>query len=234
MTKEQLEKLNNEYKNKSPQEILSFVISEFGIDLKVASSLGVEDQVITQMVTAIDKNVKVFVLDTGRLHQETYDVLDQTKQAYKVNYEIYFPDTSSVENLLKTKGPNSFYQSIENRKECCGIRKVEPLNRALSTAKAWVTGLRQSQSVTRAELPVIEWDNAHNIVKVNPLALWSEKDVWNFVEKNNVPTNRLHKQGYPSIGCAPCTRAIKEGEDVRAGRWFWESPDQKECGLHIK
>ena len=230
--KEDLEKLNNKYKEKSPQELLEFVMTEFGKDLKIASSLGVEDQVITQMATAIEASVKVFVLDTGRLHQETYDVLEMTRQAYHVNYEIYFPESKSVEALLKKKGPNSFYQSVENRKECCGIRKVEPLKRALSDAKAWVTGLRQSQSVTRTELPLIEWDKTHNIVKVNPLALWREKEVWDYIKKHHIPTNALHKKGYPSIGCAPCTRAIKEGEDIRAGRWWWESADQKECGLH--
>lgn len=234
MDKETIEELNKSLQTKSPQDVLAYAISKYGDDLKIASSLGVEDQVLTHMAVSISKNVKVFVLDTGRLHQETYDVLDLTKAALSVNYEIFFPKNEKVEKMIRSKGVNSFYQSIDNRKECCFIRKVEPLQRALSNAKAWVTGLRRQQSVTRQSLPVIEFDEAHNIVKLNPLATWTELDVWNYVDQHNIPTNYLHKKGFPSIGCAPCTRAIKEGEDVRAGRWWWESPDQKECGLHIK
>jgi phosphoadenosine phosphosulfate reductase len=215
--------------------VLRWAVERFGSQVTLASSFGAEDVVLIDLLAQIDPKAKIFVLDTGRLHQETYDVMEQCRQRYGVSFDVYFPKSESVEELLSHKGPNSFYQSIENRKECCGIRKVEPLRRALDGKKAWITGLRRAQAVTRASLPKAEIDFTHGgILKLNPLAEWSEEQVWAHIRANDVPYNALHDAGFPSIGCAPCTRAIKPGEDVRAGRWWWETPEQKECGLHVK
>jgi phosphoadenosine phosphosulfate reductase len=220
-------------KTDSPQQLLKNAINLLGNDLLMASSLGAEDQVLTHMMSQLTPNPRIFVLDTGRLHQETYDVLQETMTRYKLKHEVYFPKTSDIESMVREKGPNSFYQSIENRKQCCYIRKVEPLNRALGTCKAWITGLRKEQSSTRDQLKMVSWDDAHKIIKINPLVNWTEKDVWDYIKTHKVPYNKLHDANFPSIGCAPCTRAIKEGEDTRAGRWWWEDPGTKECGLHI-
>jgi phosphoadenosine phosphosulfate reductase len=177
---------------------------------------------------------RLFTLDTGRLNQETYDCMDAIRERYGVQVEVFFPDAEGVEQMVRENGLNLFYNSVELRKLCCGVRKVEPLNRALKNLDAWMTGLRREQAATRADVRKIELDKDHgNIVKINPLVDWSTDDVWEYIRKNNVPYNRLHKQGYPSIGCAPCTRAVKPGEDLRAGRWWWENPDTKECGLHV-
>ncbi|MBT5856286.1 phosphoadenylyl-sulfate reductase [bacterium] len=231
--KKDIEQLASRFNDASPQEILGYFLDKLGDKLVVASSLGAEDQAITHMAVQLRSDIRIFVLDTGRLHQETYDVLESTRRKYGIRYEVMFPNATAVEAMVADKGINAFYDSIENRKECCGIRKVEPLNRVLSTADAWVTGLRRSQAVTRAVLPIVEWDDAHNMIKINPLAAWSEDDVWGYIRDNEVPYNVLHDQGYPSIGCAPCTRSIEPGEDVRAGRWWWEDPANKECGLHV-
>jgi phosphoadenosine phosphosulfate reductase len=186
---------------------------------------------------ARDLSVKarVFLLDTGRLHQETYDLVDRARERYGVEFEIYAPDTVRVESLVRRKGANSFYRSVSDRRECCEIRKLEPLARALDGAAAWVTGLRREQGPTRTDVRVLERDLAHGgITKWNPLAHWSTDRVWEFAREHDVPTHALHAQGFPSIGCAPCTRAVQEGEDPRAGRWWWEDPDHKECGLHLR
>lgn len=229
-----VEKILEQVQYKSPQDILKVVMDMFPSNrLLLASSLGVEDQVLTHMMISIQPKSRVFVLDTGRLHQETYDVMDRMKKQFGVHYEIGFPDPARVKALLAQKGPNSFYESIENRKECCHIRKVDPLNQLLSTADAWITGLRRDQSMTRASLDEVEWDEAHNMIKINPLVSWTVDQVWDYIKEHSIPYNALHDQGFPSIGCAPCTRAINDGEDIRAGRWWWENPDQKECGLHV-
>ena len=183
----------------------------------------------------VTPRISIFTLDTGRLPEETYEVMDQIRRKYELDIVSYFPDKTAVEKMEREKGFYSFRESIANRKECCGIRKVEPLNRALGTLDAWVTGLRREQAVTRAALPKVETDTAHgNIAKLNPLAEWTTAQVWDHIRKNGVPYNGLHDKNYPSIGCAPCTRAVKPGEDIRAGRWWWETPEQKECGLHVK
>lgn len=219
----------------SPQEVLQYAVEEWGDRLVVASSFGAEDVVLIDMVTRITPTPRIFTIDTGRLHQETYDVAERLRNRYGINFEVYFPRNEAVETMLRTKGQNSFYDSIDNRKECCNIRKIEPLQRALGTADAWVTGLRRGQSVTRLEAPSVELDMANDgLVKFNPLARWSEEDVWAYIRENDVPYNILHDCGYPSIGCAPCTRAINPDEDLRAGRWWWESPDSRECGLHAR
>lgn len=196
-----------------------------------SSSLGQEDQVLTDVIFKNDLPVKIFTIDTGRLFNETYELLDRTTARYKKNIAVYFPNAADVEEFVATKGINSFYESVENRKECCNIRKVIPLNRALAGAKVWITGLRAEQSNNRHDMPMIEWSEEKQLYKFNPLIKWSYDDMISYIEKHNVPYNRLHDKGFISIGCAPCTRAIEPGEDARAGRWWWET-SQKECGLH--
>ena len=227
-------KLSEELKGKSAEEILVYFIKEHEGVAGLATSLGAEDQVLTDMICKIDKSTKIFTLDTGRVFPETYKVLDESNKKYNINIEVYFPKGEAVEEMVNTNGINLFYDSIENRKQCCGVRKIEPLKRALNTIDIWITGLRKDQSVTRFFTPLVEWDEGNNVLKVNPLLAWSEKDVWKYIKDNDVPYNDLHDKGFPSIGCQPCTRAIEKGEDVRAGRWWWEQPDQKECGLHVK
>lgn len=217
----------------SPQDILAFMIKVFGKDIAFASSMGVEDQVITAMLAEIDPSVRIFTLDTGRLFPEVYDLIQSTNTRYNINIEVYFPDYHSVEKMTREKGVNLFYESIENRKLCCHIRKVEPLKRAMAGLHAWISGIRKDQSLTRQSIDIVEWDESKSMVKINPLANWSESQVWEYIRTRKVPYNPLHDKSYPSIGCQPCTRAIMPGEDVRAGRWWWENPYTRECGLHI-
>jgi phosphoadenosine phosphosulfate reductase len=199
----------------------------------LASSLAAEDMVLTDLILRANLPIGIFTLETGRLHAETLAVLDRIKETYDYEVALYRPQPEAVEHYVKQNGLNAFYDSVDMRKECCRIRKVEPLQRALSGKKAWLTGQRRSQSTTRATLDVQEYDEAHGLAKFNPLADWSESDVWHYIRTNKVPYNSLHDKGYPSIGCEPCTRAIQPGEDVRAGRWWWENPESKECGLHV-
>ena len=198
-----------------------------------ASSLAAEDMVLTDLILKAQLPIGIFSLETGRLHKETLEVLEKVKAHYGYDIAIYRPEAAAVEEYVSKNGLNAFYDSVEMRKECCRVRKVEPLGRALAGKQAWITGQRRSQSTTRAELAVQEDDAAHNMQKFNPLADWSEQDVWDYIHANSVPYNSLHDRGYPSIGCEPCTRAIQPGEDVRAGRWWWENADSKECGLHL-
>ena len=195
--------------------------------------MSAEDNVVLDVMLKINPKARIFTLDTGRLNQETYDVMDALRKKYSIQLEVMFPDATATEQMVRTKGLNLFYESIDNRKLCCGIRKVKPLRRALAGLSAWVTGLRREQTVTRSDTPVAEWDAGNGLIKVSPLARWTESDVWAYVKAHDVPYNALHDRGFPSIGCAPCTRAIQPGEDVRAGRWWWERPEQKECGLHV-
>ncbi len=196
--------------------------------------MGAEDQVITHILTGMNSVIKIFTLDTGRLFQETYDLLDITQKKYALPIEVYFPGTSRVEEMVKTKGINLFYESIENRRLCCHIRKIEPLHRALAGMEVWITGMRKEQSVTRSQAALVEWDPVYQIIKLNPLIHWTDDMVWQYVKNQKIPVNDLHSKGYPSIGCLPCTRAIQPEEDVRSGRWWWELPEFKECGLHKK
>jgi phosphoadenosine phosphosulfate reductase len=198
-----------------------------------ASSLAAEDMVLTDMILKAGLPISIFSLETGRLHKETLAVLGQVRAHYGYDIEVVSPDPDAVDAYVARNGLNAFYDSVEMRKACCGIRKVEPLGRALAGKAAWITGQRRSQSSTRAELAVQEDDTAHGMQKFNPLADWDETDVWDYIRTYSVPYNALHDRGYPSIGCEPCTRAIQPGEDVRAGRWWWESADSKECGLHL-
>lgn len=215
----------------APAEGLKWISDHFGASAKFSTSLGLEDQVISYFIGTQQLPVEVFSLDTGRLFQETYDVLALTRSKYKLPVKVYYPEAAQVETMVSEKGPNSFYESVENRKECCFIRKVVPLKRALTGAKVWVTGIRADQSANRQSMDLVEWDDAYQLIKYNPLLHWSFEDVEKFVKDNNIPVNALHKKGFPSIGCAPCTRAIAPGEDIRAGRWWWET-SAKECGLH--
>jgi phosphoadenosine phosphosulfate reductase len=217
----------------SIEETLSFLANEYKNKVVFSTSFGQEDQVITALIAKNNLPITIFTLDTGRLFQETYDVFHRTVKKYKVAIQTYFPEASQVENLLNTKGPNSFYESVENRKECCFIRKVVPLTKALKGNSVWITGLRAEQSENRHDMQLFEYDEKFEIIKFNPLLKWSLEEVQKYIDDNNVPQNSLHKKGFVSIGCAPCTRAIAPGEDIRAGRWSWES-SHKECGLHQK
>jgi len=229
-----IDELKKDIEGLNTKELLEYFLQNYGDKVALSSSLGAEDQVLCDMLFSITKNARVFTLDTGRLPYETYDLMQKTNHKYGVKIELFFPQNEKVENYVNTKGINAFYESIENRKECCNIRKMEPLKRALKSVDIWITGLRASQSVTRDDMSVIEYDENFGVIKLNPLISWSEKDVWDYIKENKVPYNELHDKNYPSIGCASCTRAIKEGEDIRAGRWWWENPEHKECGLHRK
>ena len=227
MTKEIVQKIEN-----APLiESLELVAELFPGQVVFSSSLGQEDQLITDVIFKNDLAIKIFTIDTGRLFYETYDLLDRTNARYKKNISVYFPDFEDVESFVTEKGVNSFYESVENRKKCCFIRKVKPLNRALQGAKVWITGLRAEQSENRKDMKIIEWMEDKQLYKFNPLIKWSFDEVLNYLKEFNVPYNHLHDKGFISIGCAPCTRAVEPGEDPRAGRWWWETA-QKECGLH--
>ncbi len=200
----------------------------------LASSYGAEDMVLMDLICKFAPEIEIFTLDTGRLPKETYEVMQEAKVHYNRDVTVFFPDAADVEAYVTENGPNAFYDSVELRKQCCGMRKVAPLKRALAGKKAWLTGMRRSQSVTRSELPVSEWDDTFELQKFSPLSDWSNGDVKAYIKAFEVPYNKLHDQGFVSIGCAPCTRAITAGEDIRAGRWWWENPESKECGLHVK
>ncbi len=216
----------------SAEEILGKVLEMHSAKAVFSSSLGAEDQVITHMLMQIDKKASIFTLDTGRMFPETYELIEKTEARYDFRIKVFFPDYQAVEQMVQSRGINLFYHSIENRKMCCHIRKIEPLKRALKGNEVWITGLRREQSPTRQDLQYAEWDSANRIIKVNPLLDWTEQQVWDYIRKHKIPYNSLHDKGFPSIGCQPCTRAVEPGEDVRAGRWWWENPDTKECGLH--
>lgn len=218
----------------SPQETLKFFRGEFGTEMGFSSSMGAEDQVLTDMLVKTDPGIRIITLDTGRLFPETLNLIDETNEHYKISIEVFFPDYRKVQKMVKEKGINLFYKSVENRKLCCDIRKVEPLTRALSGMKAWITGIRKDQTIDRFHTRLIEWDKGFNLFKINPLYLWTEKMVWEYIHTNKVPYNKLYDQGYRSIGCQPCTRPVGKDEDPRAGRWWWEDQGHKECGLHVK
>jgi phosphoadenosine phosphosulfate reductase len=215
------------------QDIVRLACERFGPKVALSSSFGAEDMVLVDMLMRIDPRARIVTLDTGRLPQETYNVMDATRERYGAAIEVFFPQAEAVQSMVAEHGLNLFYHSVDFRKLCCGVRKMEPLKRALAGLDAWMTGLRREQSVTRTAVHKIEWDESNQLVKINPLADWTSDDVWKYIREHNVPYNALHDRGYPSIGCAPCTRAIQPGEDQRAGRWWWEHPETKECGLHV-
>jgi phosphoadenosine phosphosulfate reductase len=229
---QRIDKLNKRVENCSPEEVLNYFLKEYKGRIALSSSMGLEDQVLTDMVVKIDCTARIFTLDTGRLFPETYSLIDKTNMRYNIHLEVFFPEYNKVQQLVKTKGVNLFYESVELRKACCQVRKLEPLKRAFQGLEVWICGLRRDQSVTRNDMQMVEWDEGNQLIKLNPLINFSEEEVWSYIKKNTVPYNTLHDKGFPSIGCQPCTRAIQPGEEIRAGRWWWENPDQKECGLH--
>ena len=230
----QIAQWNKELEGKSPMGVIGFFLQHFGGHIVLSTSLGLEDQVLTEMVLRQKRDTEVFTLDTGRLFPETYDLIARTNKFFGIRMKTYFPEPAKVEEMVAAKGINLFYDSVENRKLCCSIRKVAQLPRAFKDKQAWICGLRKDQSVSRFFNKMVEWDANNGLLKINPLINWSEKEVWDYIKKNNIPYNLLHDRGFPSIGCEPCTRAIEPGEDIRSGRWWWESELHKECGLHKK
>lgn len=225
---------NAEFMGEAPEKALKYFLEAFPGSAALSSSLSYEDQTITDMMVKISKDARIFTLDTGRQFPETYELIDRTNMQYGIRIEVFFPDYRKVQEMVKAHGINLFYDSVEYRHLCCDIRKVEPLKRALRGVDVWISGLRREQSVTRADMQMVEYDAVDDVIKLNPLILWTESRVKDYVAANAVPYNSLHRQGFPSIGCQPCTRAVKPGEDIRAGRWWWESPDHRECGLHSR
>jgi phosphoadenosine phosphosulfate reductase len=225
-------KIKQEITGLGPVGALAYLAGSFPGKIVFSTSFGWEDQVITHMIFANHLPVKVFTLETGRLFPETYYVWNRTMEIYGKPIHAYYPDNQLLEQMVNAKGPNSFYESVENRKECCGIRKIEPLKRALAGNSVWLTGIRAEQSLTRQFMDDVEWDDPNNMIKFHPVYNWTLDEIKNYIKQHNIPYNTLHDRGFPSIGCAPCTRAIRQGEDFRAGRWWWEDQSKKECGLH--
>ncbi|MGW8315371.1 MAG: phosphoadenylyl-sulfate reductase [Bacteroidales bacterium] len=231
-TKARIAQWNEELKEKSAIEVIGYFFQYFGDKIVLSTSLGLEDQVLTEMVLRQQPRAEIFTLDTGRLFPETYELIARTNKFFGIRIKTYFPEAARVEEMVAEHGINLFYDSVENRKLCCGIRKVAQLPRAFKGKEAWVCGLRKDQSVSRFFNHLVEWDGNNGLVKINPLINWTEKEVRAYLKEHDIPYNPLHDKGFPSIGCEPCTRAIESGEDVRAGRWWWENDLYKECGLH--
>jgi len=231
---DEIERLNKNFSKLTPTDVLRFVAEKFKNKICFASSMGAEDQVITDLIAKAGLSIPIFTLDTGRLFEETYQLISATTKRYGINIEIYFPVAKEVQEMVNTKGINLFYDSLESRKLCCEIRKKHPLKNAFKGRVAWICGLRSEQAISRFATKLFEDDEANGLIKINPLVRWTEKQVWDYIKTNNVPYNKLHDKNFPSIGCACCTRAVNPGDDVRAGRWWWEEPEQKECGLHTK
>lgn len=234
VTKEKIQEYLAETHSLDASALIAWALRKFGPEgVSLACSFSIEDTTLVHMAHASGLPFQALVLDTGRLHEETYQTMERCRSKYHMEFDVYFPNFEKVEHLLRTKGSRSFYDTVENRKECCGIRKVEPLGRALKSKQAWMTGLRREQSVTRSDIERIEIDEANGgLVKLNPIVDWTTEQLNQYAKDNEVVIHPLHAQGFPSIGCAPCTRAIQPGEDFRAGRWWWENPDHKECGIH--
>lgn len=230
---EVLAKIKEETEGLSLSDTLAYLAANFADQVVFSTSFGQEDQVITHLIFSNSIDIQIFTLDTGRLFQETYNVLDSTQARYGQKIKVYYPDTAALEQLLEEQGPNGFYYSVENRKTCCQVRKIAPLERALRGQQVWITGLRAGQSENRSQMDAFEYDSRFGVIKYNPLINWSLDEVEAYLDTHRIPQNALHKQGFVSIGCAPCTRAIEPGEDIRAGRWWWEQ-SHKECGLHAK
>jgi len=233
-SEEDVKNLNREFERSSPEDILAWASGNLGRSVALATSFQVQGMVVVDMFAKADPEARIFTLDTGRLHSHTYDVMDRTREKYNINIEVLFPDTAEVEEMVSSRGVNLFYKSVENRRLCCQVRKTNPLNGYLKTLDAWITSIRADQTEQRAESSKFEIDYLHGkMLKINPIVDWTIDQVWDYVRKNDVPYNKLHDMGYPSIGCAPCTRAVEEGEDPRAGRWWWEQDSDKECGIHF-
>jgi len=225
--------IKKEIEGLAPIDVIRYVDQKFKKETIFSTSFGIEDQVITHLLAEIGSSASIFTLETGRLFPETYYVWNRTLEKYKLPIKAYYPNTDAVESLVSLKGPSSFYESVENRKECCFIRKIEPLQRAIQGYKVWITGIRAEQSANREDMDMIEWDETNQIIKIHPIFHWTLDEVESFLKTNFIPYNPLHDKGFPSIGCQPCTRAVQKGEDFRAGRWWWEDMSKKECGLHV-
>ena len=233
-TKEEAQQWAEHFENRSAEEVLAWALERFHPRLGLANSLQTEDMVVLDLAWRINPQVRIFTLDTGRLHQETYDMMDRVRQQYGIQLEVLFPDAAETESLVRSKGLNLFYDSVENRHACCGVRKVNPLRRFLSGVDAWVTGLRREQWASRTQVAKVELDAGNGgIVKLNPIADWTQEQLDDYVREHDVPSHDLYAQGFTSIGCLPCTRPTEPGENPRAGRWWWEQDLQKECGLHV-
>jgi len=229
----QLEAISQQLNGKSIEESLNILTGIFPQQVTFSTSFSWEDQLISHIIFNNKIPVDVFTLDTGRMFPETYATWNSTLEKYKQKITAYYPDAETLQHFIAEKGPNSFYESVENRKQCCHIRKVEPLKRALKGKKVWITGIRAGHSVSRHDMPQLEWDDSNHIIKYHPLLHWTTEEVKKYISEHHVPYNALHDRGFVSIGCAPCTRAIRPGEDFRAGRWWWEDSTAKECGLHV-
>lgn len=233
MSIDRIKELTEASRDLGTEELLRYVLDAFGSRIEFASSFSAEDQVILDMLMKVSKDIVVFTLDTGRLPEETYEVIQRSREKYAIEPKILLPDTAQIEAMIAEHGQDLFYDSVENRKMCCHVRKVVPLSRELTSLEAWICGLRSEQSVTRSQIERIAWDETFSLVKICPLSNWTNERVWQYIRDNDVPYNKLHDKGYPSIGCEPCSRPIKAGDDIRAGRWWWEKPEHKECGLHL-
>jgi phosphoadenosine phosphosulfate reductase len=218
-------------KSTQAQNFLSKSFNDYK-NICFATSMGAEDMVIYDLINKMNRTIEIFTLDTGRLHAETYELISHVNSNFKNKIKIFFPDASEIKKYVDNKGINDFYNSLDSRKECCRIRKIEPLKKALKGHDAWITGLRAEQSITRSNQKLNVRDSNFEIDKISPLLNWKEDEIWAYIKINHVPYNKLHDHFFPSIGCQPCTRAIPLGEDIRAGRWWWENPENKECGLH--
>ncbi len=233
-SEEDVKSLNREFERSSPEDILAWASRSLGRSVALATSFQVQGMVLVDMFAKTDPGARIFTLDTGRLHSHTYDVMDRTREKYGISIEVLFPDTAQVEEMVRDRGVNLFYKSVANRRLCCQVRKTNPLNGYLKTLDAWITSIRADQTEQRSDSSRFEVDYLHGkMLKINPILDWTVDQVWDYVRKNDVPYNKLHDMGYPSIGCAPCTRAVEEGEDPRAGRWWWEQGSDKECGIHF-
>lgn len=232
VTESMLGTLRMELNGESVVRSLAILAERYPHQVVFSTSFGIEDQVIAHFIFENNLPIKIFTLDTGRLFPETYATWSRTVERYGQPIETFYPDTQALQAFVSQKGPNSFYESVENRKSCCHIRKVEPLNRALAGQAIWITGIRAEQSPNRQDMSDLEWDATHQLIKFHPIFDWTYEQVREFINKNGIPYNPLHDKGFVSIGCAPCTRAIRPGEDFRAGRWWWEDASKKECGLH--
>jgi len=233
-SEEDIKSLNREFETSSPQDILAWASQNLGSSVALATSFQVQGMVLVDMFAKTDPEARIFTLDTGRLHSHTYDAMEKTREKYNINIEVLFPDRTEVEEMVTSHGVNLFYKSVENRRLCCQVRKTNPLNGFLKTLDAWITSIRADQTEQRADSTKFEIDYLHGkMLKINPILDWTTDEVWDYVRRNDVPYNKLHDMGYPSIGCAPCTRAIEKGEDPRAGRWWWEQGSDKECGIHF-
>lgn len=228
-----ISELNQQFNGSTPQELLRYFLDEFKGRIGLSTSLSIEDQMLTDMIASLHPSTRIFTLDTGRLFPETYSLIEKTARKYpSIHLEVFFPDATEVEQMVSESGINLFYDGIEQRKRCCNIRKLQPLRRAFEGLEVWICGLRREQSVTRSDMQAVEWDEANKLIKLNPLIDYTEEQVWEYIRANKVPYNQLHDKGFPSIGCQPCTRAVAPGEEIRSGRWWWENPEHKECGLH--